>query len=169
MIGDFTLAVRVLAKDPLHSLVSILGLALGLGFCLLLLGYSRYSWSYNQHVPDVDQVYVLKHKRNWELGKNWTDQTPLAMRDPARSLPGVVDVSGYTSWFPLTIETDAGLQELRSITALPGFAKMLGIEAVQGDLDATLARPDAIAITEAAALRLFGSTWRARSRSHIAA
>jgi putative ABC transport system permease protein len=158
MIADFRLAARVLAKDPLHSLVSVLGLAFGLGFCLLLLGYSRYSWSYNQHVPGVDQLYVLKHKRNWELGKNWSDQTPMAMRDPARTLPGIAEVSGYTSWFPLTIETDAGLRQLRSLTALHGFTKLIGIEALQGDLEATLARPDAIAITEAAALRLFGSS-----------
>jgi putative ABC transport system permease protein len=156
MTTDFRVAMRLLLRDPAHALVSIIGLAVGLGFCLLLLGYSRYSWSYDSHVPDVDQVYVIKHRRNWELGKPWTEQIPLALREPAKLLPGVADVSGYANWFPLNLERDGGLQETRSLAALPGLAKMLGLKAMQGDLEATLDSPDAIAITEAGARRLFG-------------
>lgn len=158
LLSAFRVAARVLVADRVHSLVSILGLSAGLAFCLLLSGYARYSWSYNEHVPDVDQVYVLKHKRNWEIGKGWINQMPLALREPAMSLPGIAELSGYTNWFPLTVDVAGGLQELRNLTPLPGFTKMLGITAVQGDLDAALSRPDAIAITEAAALRLFGTT-----------
>ena len=150
--------MRALARDPAHLVVSVLGLSVGLGFCLLLLGYSRYSWSYDHHVPDVDRVYVIKHKRNWELGKSWTDQVPLAMREPAKALPGVADVSGYTNWFPLSLEQEGRLTRIRSLTALPGLARMLGLKATQGDLDATLDSPDAVALTEAGARRLFGTT-----------
>jgi putative ABC transport system permease protein len=158
MLADFRIAARVLARDRAHSLVSILGLSVGLAFCLLLLGYARYSWSYDEHVPDVDQVYVIKHKQNWELGKGWVAQMPLAAREPAKALPGIADVSGYTNWFPLTVDAVGGLQPLRTLAALPGFTKMLGLQAAQGDLEETLSRPDAFAITEAAAMRLFGTT-----------
>lgn len=151
-------AWRMLARDPAHALVSVLGLTLGLGFSLLLFGYSRYSWSYDAQVPAADQVYVLKHRRNWELGKLWFDQTPMAAREPAKSLPGVADVTGYTNWFPLNIEMPGGLQPVRGLTALPGFTKLMGIRPLQGDLEKALASPDGIAITEAAARRLFGTT-----------
>ena len=157
MLADFRVAFRMLLRNPAHALVSILGLAVGLGFCLLLLGYSRYSWSYDSHVPDIDQVYVIKHRRNWELGKLWSEQIPLAAREPAKSLPGVADVSGYANWFPLNFESEGGLIETRSLAALPGLAKMLGIRALQGDIEQTLDSPDAIAITEAGARRLLGS------------
>jgi putative ABC transport system permease protein len=108
-------------------------------------------------VPEVDQVFVLKHKRNWELGKAWSDQAPMALREIAKSVPGVADVTGYTNWFPLVAEVEGGLRKLRSLTVLPGLPRMLGLEAVQGDLEAALSKPDAIALTEAAALRLFGT------------
>lgn len=157
MPPDFRVAVRMLLRNPAHALVSVLGLAVGLGFCLLILGYSRYSWSYDAHVPDVDQIYVIKHRRNWELGKLWSEQIPLATREPARSLPGVAEVSGYANWFPLNLETEGGLRETRSLAALPGLAKMLGLQPLQGDLEQTLDSPDAIAITEAGARRLLGS------------
>lgn len=149
--------MKTLLRDPAHALVSILGLAVGLGFCLLLLGYSRYSWSYDAHVPDAGQVFVIKHRRNWELGKLWFDQTPMGLREAAKSLPGVADVTGYTNWFPLNVEMAGGLRHVRGLTALPGFTKMMGIRALQGDLDKALASPDGIAITEAAARRLFGN------------
>jgi hypothetical protein len=157
-ITDLRVAARGLARDPAHTLVSVLGLAVGLAFCLLLLGYSRYSWSYDSQVPQIDQVYVLKHKRNWELGKQWIDQGPMAIREPMKSIPGVAEVTGYTNWFPLNVELAGDLRELHTLAALPGFTKMMGIEVLQGDLEAALSRPDAIVLTEAAAVRLFGST-----------
>jgi putative ABC transport system permease protein len=155
---DLRVTVRGLIRDRAHSFVSIFGLSIGLAFFLLILAYARYSWSYDTHVPDVDRVYVIKHKRNWEIDKAWSDQAPLAVREVAKSVPGVLEVSGYTNWFPLVAEVDARLWELRSLTALPGFIRMMGIETVQGDLEGALSRPDAIALTEAAAQRLFGTT-----------
>ncbi len=41
---------------------------------------------------------------------------------------------------------------------LPGFAELMGLQAVKGDLNEALTRPDAFAITESVALRLFGTT-----------
>lgn len=155
---DFRGVVRALLRDRAHSIVSIFGLSIGMGFCSLVLAYSRYSWSYDTHVPAVDQVYVIKHKRNWEIDKAWFDQAPMSVREVASSIPGVTEVSGYTNWFPLVAEVDGRLLELRSLTALPGFTRLIGIESTQGDLEAALSRPDAIALTEAAALRLFGTT-----------
>lgn len=150
--------MRRLFRDGTHALMSVLTLAVGMGFCLLLLGYTQYSWSYDSQVPDVDQVYVIKHRRNWELGKLWFDQMPMGLREPAKSLPGVAEVTGYANWFPLNAETASGLRHVRGLAALPGFTKMMGIRALQGDLDQALASPDGIAMTEAAARRLFGST-----------
>jgi putative ABC transport system permease protein len=157
MLSTVRFALRSLRREPAHALVSITGLAIGLGFCLLVLAYARYSWSSDAHIPDAGQVYVIKHRRNWELGKLWLDQMPMAARDPAKSLPGVADVTGYTNWFPITVELPEGLRETRSLSVLPGFAKMMGVKALQGDIDATLARPDSVALTEAGARRLFGT------------
>ncbi|HEX6637964.1 MAG TPA: ABC transporter permease [Steroidobacteraceae bacterium] len=151
-------AWRTIARDPAHTLVSVLGLTVGLGFFLLLLAYSRYSWSYDAQVPAADQVYVLKHRRNWELGKLWFDQMPMASREPAKALPGVADVTGYTNWFPLNVEMPGGLQPVQGLMVLPGFTKMMGIKPLQGDLDKALESPDGIAITESAARRLFGNS-----------
>jgi putative ABC transport system permease protein len=157
-LQDFRVGLRILAKEPVYSLVSILGLGVGLGVCLLLLGYARYCWQYNAQVPDADNVYIVKQRSNLELGTPWYDQVPLLLLAAARSAPGVTNASGYVGWFPLTVEVNGKLRKLRSLTVLPGFTEMMGLRAIKGDLSEALSRPDGIAITEDAAIRVFGTS-----------
>jgi putative ABC transport system permease protein len=157
-LQDFRVGLRILAKDPVYSLVSILGLGVGLGVCLLLLGYARYCWQYNAHVPDANNVYIVKQRNNLELGTLWYDQVPLLLLAATRAAPGVTNASGYVGWFPLTVEVNGQLRKLRSLTVLPGFAEMMGLRAIKGDLNEALSRPDGIAITEDTATRLFGTS-----------
>lgn len=157
-LQEIRVGFRILAKDPVYSLVSILGLGVGLGVCLLLLGYARYCWQYNEHVPDVDDVYIVKQRSNLELGSPWYDQAPLLLHAAAKTAPGVTKVSVYVGWFPLTVEVNGQLRKLGGLTVLPGFAEIMGLQAIKGDLNEALSRPDAIAITEDTAIRLFGTS-----------
>src|SRR3979490_514082 len=157
-LQDFRVGLRILAKEPVYSLVSILGLGVGLGVCLLLLVYARYCWQYNAHVPDADNVYIIKQRNNLELGTPWYDQAPLFLLAAARAAPGVTNASGYVGWFPRTVEVNGQLRKLRSLTVLPGFAEMMGLQAIKGDLNEALSRPDGIAITEDTAIHLFGTS-----------
>ncbi len=157
-LKDFRVGLRILAKDPVYSLVSILGLGVGLGVCLLLLGYARYCWQYNAHVPDADHVYIVKQRDNLALGTPWYEQAPLLLLAAARAAPGVTSASGYVGWAPLTVEVNGQLHKLGSLTALPGFAEMMGLQTIKGDLNKALSRPDGIAITENTAIRLFGTS-----------
>jgi hypothetical protein len=156
-LQDFRVGLRILREDPAYSLVAVLGLGVGIAVCLLLLGYARFCWQYDAGVPGGDDVYIIKHRKNLELGAPWYDQAPLGLLTAAKSAPGVVSASGYLTWFPLTVEAGGQLQKLRSLTVLPGFAELMGLRAVQGDLGEALSRPDSFAITVDAAVRLFGT------------
>ena len=157
-LQDFRIGLRVLAKDPVYSLVSILGLGVGLAVCLLLLGYARYCWQYNAYIPDADNVYIVKQRNNLELGTPSYDQAPLLLLAAARTAPGVTNAGAYVGWFPLTAELNGQLRKLKSLTVLPGFAELMGLRVIKGDLNEALSRPDGIAITQDTAIRLFGTS-----------
>jgi putative ABC transport system permease protein len=157
-LQDFRVGLRILIKDPAYSLVAIVGLGVGLAVCLLLLGYARYCWQYNAHVPDADNVYIVKQRKNFDLGTPWIDQAPVLLREAAKSAPGVTAASGYVTWFPLTVKANGPPRKLKNLTLLPGFAEMAGLQAIKGDLDEALSRPDSFAITQDTAVRLFGTS-----------
>jgi ABC-type antimicrobial peptide transport system permease subunit len=160
-LRDFRIGWRTLLQDPAYSFVVIAGLGIGLAAALLLLGLVRHSWQYNRHVPDVDQVYVVKQRFNVDPKAPWFDQAPLLLRAVAAGTPGVATATGYlpsrAETMGLTVRIDGQLRKLDSLTVLPDFAAMLGLQAAQGDLASALDKPDSFAITEEAAQRLFGT------------
>jgi putative ABC transport system permease protein len=156
---DVVVGWRTLVRDPVYSLVVVLGLAIGFAACLLLLGFVRYSWQYNAHVPEVDQVYVVKQRDNRQPSAPWFDQVPLLLRAAALAAPGVDTAAVWLPTRPqrLTARIDGQLRRHDSLTVTPEFARTLGLVAVQGNLDAALRQPDSFAITEGAARAAFGS------------
>ena len=160
-IKDFLIGWRTLVQEPAYSLVVVLGLGVGFATALLLLGFVRYSWQYNAQVPDADHVYVIKQRFNVDPKAPSYDQAPLLLRAAAASLPGVVAATGYIPARPqdtgLTVRVDGHLQRLDSLTVLPSFPAMMGLQALSGNIDEALDRPDSFAISEAGAVRLFGS------------
>lgn len=168
-LRDFRLGWRSLAQEPMHSFVAILGLAIGFAAFLLLAAYVRYSTQYNASVPHVEQVYVVKHRNNVDLNSPWFDQAPLLLRTAAARLPGVSAATAYIPARPvhtggLVLKVDGKLHPANGLIVLAGFAEILGLQAAQGDIQAALSQPDTFALTEDAALRLFG-TARALGRT----
>ncbi len=110
-----------------HSLVAVLGLAVGLAAFLLLSGFARYSWSYNAQVPDAEHVYLIKHRFNVEAGRRWWDKAPMMLREAARATPGVTDATGYLGWFPLNIPVDGQTAQAQEPDRAARFRRVDGI------------------------------------------
>ena len=159
-LRDFRIGWRTLVQQPAYSLVVVLGLAVGLATSLLLLGYVHYAWQYNAQMPDVEHVYVVKQRFNIDPKSPWFDLAPLLLRNAAANTPGVAAATGYIPARPqgsTLVVVNGQQQPVQGLAVLPGFAGMLGLRAVQGDLQAALELPDNLVLSEAAALRLFGS------------
>jgi putative ABC transport system permease protein len=55
-----TIGVRALAKSRTYAFINIVGLAIGLAACLMLLIYVRYERSYDEWLPNYENVYQLQ-------------------------------------------------------------------------------------------------------------
>ena len=49
----FTVGIRALVKNRTYAFINIVGLAIGLAACLLILLYVRYELSYDSWVPNA--------------------------------------------------------------------------------------------------------------------
>lgn len=156
------LAWRSLRHDPAYALVVTGGLAIGFAAALLLLALVRHAWQSNQHIAHVEQLYVVKQRYNVDPKAPWFDQAPLLLRQAGANAPGVAAATAYLPSRPesqgLTVRIGTQLSQLASLTVMPGFEELLGLQALQGDLAHTLGQPGAIALTQDAARRLFGSS-----------
>ena len=154
-LRDFRIGWRMLIQEPVYSAVVVLGLSVGFAACFLLLGFVRYSFSYDEHVPDAQQVYTVKTRFNIVGEPNWLEMAPMPFLEAARRSPMVADA---TMLFPLEVSMKAGarVQKMRLAAVNTGFGAMFGVRALEGDLQAALSQPDSIALTRTAAQRLFG-------------
>ena len=56
----WTVAVRALAKNRTYSIINILGLAIGMAACIMILLYIHYEQSYDNWIPDVENTYQFQ-------------------------------------------------------------------------------------------------------------
>ena len=156
-LRDIRVGWRLLMQEPLYSAVVVLGLSIGFAACFLLLGFVRYSFSYDAQVPDAQQVYLVKTRFNIIGKSNWWETAPLPFLAAAQRSPMVLDA---TMLFPLEASVKAGarVQKVMVVAVNAGFPAMFGVRALVGDLQAALSAPDSIALTLGAAQRLLGRT-----------
>src|SRR4028119_320353 len=55
-----TVGLRSLIKSKSYAFINIVGLAIGLAACLMLLLYVRYEQSYDKWLPNSENVYQLQ-------------------------------------------------------------------------------------------------------------
>ena len=154
-LRDFRIGWRLLVGEPGYSAAVILSLAVGFASCFLLLGFVRYSFSYDRDVPQGDRIFLVKMRNNTFEHPTWTESVPLAFLEPARA-SGMTD--GVTAVVPLPVgmKTNALPQSIQLAAVHADFPAMFGVRALAGDLRQALSRPDTLALTTSSATRLFG-------------
>lgn len=154
--ADFRIGWRLLLREPGFSGITIAGLAVACAACFLLLGFVRYSFSYDSHVPDAARVYLVKQRINFFPRPEWDTRTMLPLRQVALD-SGLVEQASIAVALPQPLRAGVTLHEVELLAVDPAFADIFGIRPLAGDLAAALTRPEGLAVTRATAARLFGT------------
>ncbi|KQV79148.1 hypothetical protein ASD15_21060 [Massilia sp. Root351] len=155
--SDFRIGWRLLLQERGYSAVTILGLALGFAACFLLMAYVQFSFSYDSHVPLAERVYVAKNRLNILERGGWFENTPINLLAVAEGSP-LVEAAAVALTGSATLRQDGMLANLDFVLVSTAMPKVLGLRALEGDLDAALQRPDSVALTESKARQLLGAT-----------
>ena len=155
-LRDFRIGWRLLVKEPAYSAVVVLGLAVGVAVCFLLLGYVRHSFSYDEHVPERERVFQLQQRWNLALlGNNWSSDASLPARDAAVASGQPVLATAFLDR-GVNVRVDNRALAFGVALVDPDFEKIFAPRVLAGDLHAALTRPEALALTADTALKVFG-------------
>jgi putative ABC transport system permease protein len=162
-LRDFRIGWRLLVKEPAYSAVVVLGLAVGIAVCFLLMGYVHQSFAYDEQVPERERVVQVMTRWNLALlGNGWDLRAQLPLRDAALASRQPVLASAFID---REIDVRVGAKPPHTLTNAivdPDFEKIFAPTVLAGDLHAALTQPDAIALTRATALQLFAGADLAR-------
>lgn len=154
-----TIAARNLLRYPAYTLINIVGLAIGLAACMLILLYVWDELSYDRYHPHADRVYRVVDDIESAGQTVRTAGSPLGW-GPAlkRDFPEIelfARVRGTTSaWF--IMHEERRFYEQKVIWADASLLEMFSIPFVSGDLRTALTEPYSIVISEDMALKYFG-------------
>ena len=156
-LRDFRIGWRLLVQQPAYSIVVTGGLAIGFAACFLLFGFVEFCLNYNNTIPDNDRLVVVKQRVNVFPRPEWQTWAFIPLRDIALA-SGMATEASIAK--PIDTPLRAG-NELRKVDLQivdPAFRTMFGVHALQGDLNTALTQPDGLALTQAGAQKLLGST-----------
>ena len=154
-----TVGVRALIRSKTYAVINILGLAIGLAACLMLLIYVRYETGYDRWLPDAERVFQVQ-------SINTTADNP--RRVPMQGTHGVITES-LARDFPqieeiVRVDGDE-IVFLRNgepsfvevALADANFFRVLQLPFVRGDPSRALSGMDSLVLSRSEAMNRFGS------------
>jgi len=155
----FTVGVRALIKNRTYAVINILGLAIGLAACLMLLLYVRYETSYDQWLPNAENVYQYQsHYLNPQTGEEQKLQMTsyIAGQRFRTDFPQVEGAVYAWGSAPVVLRGGQAL-ETDDVLLVDGlFFDVLQFPFVQGGPRTALAQAGSVVLTESEARRIFG-------------
>lgn len=153
------IALRRLIKQRLYSIITIVGLSVGITSCLLIMLYVKQELSYDRFYPNSDRIYRVAHKviRPQGISYNAASPTPLA---PAlkEEYPEIEYITRI--YFDAEVLFEYGDKKIfeydNVIYADPDFFNVFPFRLLKGDPSHLLDTPDSIVLTASVAQKYFG-------------
>lgn len=151
-------AFRSLIKQRLYAFINIVGLAIGVTTCILILMFVDYEQGFDRFHENADNVYRLNLEG--KLGDNefrMTNSTAPAGPTMIEEYPEVVNYTRIrNTGFPVLRYEDKVFSEERWFQADSTVFEVFTIPMVHGDPKTALTQPFSVVITERMARKYFG-------------
>lgn len=158
---NLKLALRNLWRNKTSSIINVLGLAVGVAACLLLLLYVNYEWNYDRQYKDASKIYQVMTNFQDASGKiTGTGRSPgngiaMAIRSKIPEVDAITRIAGGNE--SLIANQQNGFKMV-DLFADPEILKIFNYEFIAGNPDVALNAPNAVVLTEKTAMLLFGTT-----------
>ncbi len=156
----FKIAWRNITKYKVYAGINILGLAIGIAACLLILQYVAFEMSYENFHTNKDRIFRIKQER-YEKGKLSTEWAAgafavgNAFKDAVPEIEDFVKIVGNG---PVVIAlNNQPLKIKKTFFASSSFFNIFSYPLLEGDSKTALVEPYTAVISETTARKLFGN------------
>ncbi len=156
----FKIAWRNMLHHKAYSGINILGLAIGIAACLLILQYVSFELSYENFHTKKDRIYRVRQDRydNGVLSTQWAAGAYAVGNTFKGAIPEIED-------YVKVVDNDAVLAEVNNqplklenvFFASGSFFNIFTYPILAGEANTALTEPFTAALSETSALRIFGS------------
>ncbi|WPP48466.1 ABC transporter permease [Catalinimonas niigatensis] len=158
------IALRNLIRHKQTTLINIMGLAVGMAACILILLFVQHELSYDRYHENADRIYRISREwhnedgeTNLHLGHLAPPFAPMLANDFPEAIEQAVRMVRDDRGVALAYEEgDVLMEEDQLFFAEPSIFQVFSFPLVQGDPKTALTAPNSIVLTESAAQRYFG-------------
>ncbi|MGH7599205.1 MAG: ABC transporter permease, partial [bacterium] len=156
------IALRTLRRNKIYSFINILGLAISIAACLLILQYVSFELSYDTFHANADNLYRLTNDRhqNGQLTQHGVITYPSVPKAMKTDYPEVVNYTRMIQANRAYLRRgEIGFDE-SLVHADSAFLSMFSFPLLLGEAKTALAAPNSILLSESSAEKYFGAGWR---------
>ena len=152
--------LRILRKQISYAVVNVLGLAVGIAACILILIYIRHELSYEDFHEQADNIYRLSFSIPDRADDQFLPNTPAIQPELISSqLPEVKQIVSFIPVGNKALSVDeTRFVEKKGFYVSPNIFEVFSFSLRRGDMGRALASPNAIVITEQVAIKYFKTT-----------
>lgn len=152
------IAWRHLLRRKFYTLLNIVGLAIGITFALLIGSYVWSEFQVNRQLQHPGQQCLVQSR--WKTENMGMAITTLAPIGPALKAQYPALVANYYRFYGVSATLSKGTRHFRESIQIGDstLLTMFGFALAQGNPHTALTSPNALVLTEAKALKLFGKT-----------
>lgn len=158
---NLKIALRSLWKNKTSSFINVIGLAIGLAACLMLLIYVSYEWNFDKQAKNSANVYEVMTNALGDKGKVMAtfDGTTTALAPLVKQeIPEVRYICRINYGAKSLIANGANSFKRVAKFADPDILKIYDYKFIYGDPKTAMVNPGSVILTETTARILFGST-----------
>jgi len=151
---------RNIKKNKVYTFINLVGFAVGIASCLIILIHIRYELSFDRFHENADQIYrVVLERTRPDRTRYWGWNTPCVSEAMVSDYPEVVKrVRILTETGPTQMKHESfGMLERKVLYTDPEFFEIFTIPIIKGDKRTFFQEPESIVMTQEAAHKYFGS------------
>ncbi len=157
----FKIAWRNIVRQKGYSAINIIGLAIGIAACLLILQYVSFELSYENFQANKSRIYRVRQDRydNGKLSTQWVSGAYAVGNSFKDAIPEIEDFVKVVRNDKVVTEVNHQPVELKKVFfASSSFFRIFTYPLVAGNADKALSEPFTAAISETTARILYGTT-----------